>query len=179
MKRILIACFLILITASGFGQEEELSLEKKTRFGITFGLNSNSYKVDGQFNLVPTSLYGGLFVETTLSKKLSLRGEVLYSRIQSEDFNLFEAPIILKYKLGKKLSVFGGPQLNYMYNDREDPDFARKIDQRLTLGVNIGLEYQLTEKLSVDVRYTYRFTNQLGIGLTNINGFRIGVAYRF
>ena len=179
MKRILITCFLMLISLSGFSQDEELVTEKKTRFGITFGLNSNSYKADGQFNLVPTNLYGGLFLETTLNKKFTLRSEILYSRIQSEDFNLFELPIILKYKLGKKFSVFGGPQLNYMYNGREDPTFSREIDQHLTFGVNLGLEYQLTKKWSVNVRYTYRFTNQLGIGLTNINGFRFGVAYRF
>ncbi len=130
-------------------------------------------------NLEPTNLYGGFFLETALNKKFTFRGEILYSRIQSEDFNLFEVPLMFKYKLGKRLSIFGGPQLNYMYNGREDPTFAREIDQRLTFGVNIGLEYQLTEKLFVNVRYTHRFTNQLRLGLTNINGFRIGIGYRF
>lgn len=184
MKKLMMTGLLVCLAISGFSQEKELFAKRKTAFGVTGGWNTNFYKVqlngnDSAINHDTAMLFGGLFVEFPLNEKLSLQTELLYSRISSEDLNLVELPILLKYRIGKRWSIYGGPQVNYIYSGREDPAFRRDISKPLTIGFVVGVEYDITRNLSAYVRYTHRFTSRIHPDIGNINGFRLGLAYRF
>ena len=184
MKKIALMSLLVLTVMVGYGQEEESLTKRKTRFGITAGYDQNFFKLqfderNSVINHDHSILFGGFFVETPLNKRLSLQTELLYSRITSEDLNMIELPVLLKYRIGKRWSITGGPQLNYIFHDGGDRTFARNINEKLTVGFSIGIEYDITRNLSAFFRYTHRFTKCIHPDLGNINGFRLGLAYRF
>ena len=179
MKRLVITSFLVLISISGFSQEKKLTQKKKTTFGITAGLNSNFHTLHGYRNQEPTNLYGGIFVERSLKGRFRLQAEILYSRIQSENYNMFELPVSLKYEISDRFRVLTGFQVNYLYNRRDLNFFDRKIENPINFGVHIGAEYDLSEKWFLSLRYTHRFTKSVHPDINNIKGFRLGIGFRF
>lgn len=183
MKKIAITGLLLLSTLLGFSQKNEITTKKKTRFGITTGVNFNYYKVtignNRLSNLDPTSLFGGLLVETQLTDRFSLQGELLYSRVQSEELNFIEAPVFVKYRLGRNFKLYAGAQLNYLLEGNEPLDYHSGIQERLSAGFLVGAEYDFGDHWTLFARYSHRLTHNFHPNLSNIHGLKFGVAYKF
>ena len=184
MKKFILITLLVIPFLTVYGQLDSLKIPNRTRFGITAGVNQNYFRIDldtndHAINHDTALLFGGVFLETPINNKFSLRTELIYSRISSEDLNLFELPVMLKYQLNDRWYLTGGVQLNYLSDSRDNPAFARDIDQPLTFGLNLGVEYYFTDKLSTYLRYTHRFTNSSVPGVGDINGVKLGVSFRF
>ena len=86
---------------------------------------------------------------------------------------------VFKYRIGKRWSIHGGPQLNYIYDVQKDARFRRNIDKPITLGFSLGVEYEISDKWSAYIRYMHRFTSGIHPDIGNINGIRVGITYRF
>jgi len=96
-------------------------------------------------------------------------------------FLFIEIPFVLKYHVNKKWSIFAGPRLDILLNDKST--YATDVHLK-TFGVSadVGIQYEISKKLFIEARYSHRFTNQIefgGFDATNRRTFRIGVGYRF
>lgn len=117
-------------------------------------------------------LLGGLYVERSFSDRFSLRMELDYIQkgsrkpLDKEDnsyyrmrVNYLEVPLVVRYRVGKKWTLQGGPAFGVLVFSEEDdqtgvlvysPEF-RKYEYSLST----GFAYDLSEKTAVDVRYGF------------------------
>ena len=100
------------------------------------------------------------------------------------NFHQITLPVLAKYQLAKKLSLTGGGYLsaNLFVGRNYGSDEYKKID----LGVLLGLEYQLTKRFLVDIRYNYGLTNMISDNPTSTSRsssnykrvLNLGIGYR-
>ena len=58
-------------------------------------------------------------------------------------------PVLFKYEVAKSFSLMAGPQFDYMLEDDAE-DF-----NKLGLGLTLGAEIDLIEKLFLNLRYSF------------------------
>lgn len=136
---------------------------------FTYGQNQrmNITVLAGYAGLHPKAKGDGLSVESTyadgiefglalgieLSEKLVLEPAVIYSNIEDEDW-LF-VPLHFKYKMIDRFKLLLGPQVSYGFADTEGLPI-----NKAGLDLSIGLNYDITNKLSVEARYAFEITNR-------------------
>jgi len=194
-KLILISSFILSLASIGLAQSVD--------FGIKGGLNIISgkseisdFKIrDGIVDVnSQVGIYlGGLVTFHTKAPKLKFQTEIFYQlnktgAIRGEvsrrfNFHQITIPVLAKYQFAKKLSLTGGGYLsvNFVEGNNFYFDDFKKID----LGALLGLEYQLTKKFLVDIRYNYGLTNLISNNTDSVRNitrykriFNIGIAYQ-
>lgn len=178
MKKIFITSFLVLISITGFSQGEELLTKKKTQFGITGGLNQDFF-TSSPYSFNGLNFYVGLFAEHRISEKFGLQLEVLYKRTQGSGYNTLQFPLLVKYHMNERFRIYSGVQLNWSFRDGyADPVYNQKPGD---FALNIGLEYDLSEKWYLMARYIYGFKRFPSANGRNAREgtFLFGVGYRF
>jgi hypothetical protein len=177
MKRLLITCFLITISLSGFGQEEKFTKERKTTFGITAGFNQDFFTTS-PYNFNGVNINGGLFVERKLSEKFGLKLELLHTRTQGSGYNTVEVPLLFTYKLSKRFLFYSGAQLNLSYKDvYSDEIYSQKPGN---FAFNIGIEYTLSERWYLFARYVHNTKSRIEFDRPyRMKSIRFGVGYHF
>lgn len=157
------------------------------RFGIKGGWNySNVDAIDsegkpsGYRSDIIDELYGGLAVEKQLTEKSFIQSGLLISYTGAITF--LEMPIFYKYNFYKKLSVFGGPKLDYIPDEQYNWSYYFK--KRFGLSANIGIDYQISKKLSAEAYYSRGLVKQYDQPVLDYydskrNVFRIGITYFF
>ncbi len=188
----LAVCFCYVINA----QDDKLQSEK-IKFGIKGGVNFANATGNGidRFLGEPggETRFGislGGFVDYSLSKKISLQGEVTYSqegvskKYSDEDYKVTAAldylnvSVVSKYYMTEKLNLEVGPQLGFLMNakfkEEEDGEKFESDAKRLLKGSNISLNlgagYQLDNGFGLAVRYN--------LGLTDIYDFSLNLSER-
>jgi hypothetical protein len=195
MKKITLLVLTCLICIISFSQ---------TRLGVKGGLNIAKAK-----NLTASpqerySFHAGVNFQRALVKKFFLQPELLYSskgHSFTSDFassdganrlNYFSIPVLLGYRVDDKLAILFGPEFNYLLKsavryDRSVTDFTTQYP-RFDAGVDLGVAYKITKKLSAELRYYYGFntlyyTDFAGVKHDEIKGanrtFQAGVTYWF
>jgi hypothetical protein len=166
-----------LVTISGFSQEEELLTKKKTQFGIMGGFNQDFF-TSSPYSFNGLNLFAGAFVEHRLSNKFRLQLEVLYKSTQGSGYNSLEFPVVLKYEISDRFRIYVGGQLNWSFRDNYvDPIYNQKPGN---FALNLGLEYDLSEKWYVFARYIHNFkTFRVNGRDQQMRTFLLGVGYRF
>ena len=157
--------------------ETKTEKTKPVTFGVKGGMN-HSYiysKYGSGFN--GYEWYAGAFLDTRLSNKWSIQNELLVS---ISDFKTYlEIPVVLKYKINNKFSVFAGPKLDI----RTEKDYAFGRRSNLGLSTDLGLEYHFNKHFFIESRIgqSFRRTVQLNSGGTSgyRRTFRVGVGYKF
>jgi len=154
-------------------QEDKQLILGKTNFGIKGG--GNLGYIDGINDGI--SFYGGLFAETRLSKTWSLQNELIFS---VNNYPFLEIPIFLKYHIGGRFSIFGGPKLDILLADSQ----IRNGASVLGLSAEIGVEYQLSKSIFFEARYSHGITNQIpnfnaDRSLSRTSNLRFGIGYKF
>lgn len=184
MNKLQLAILLLLsLTSLGYSQstkslETDYNFTKgKTTFGVKVGLNQSYISVqnntDGYQGL---EAYGGFFAETRLSKKWSFQNELLFSF--TDDYHFIEVPVLLKYHINDKFSIFAGPKLDFLINEQS-------VGERLNpfgVSLELGAQYNFSKRFFVEVRYGYGLTEQI-----NIENFysgarrtlRLGIGFKF
>ena len=119
-----------------------------------------------------------------------LQAELLYSR---EGYRVDETgleaigghlhylslPILLQHEVANGLSVGGGPEISYLLAayPRTGPFGIRSLDwyRPFELGINLNVQYQLLEFLSIGVRYNMGLSNSREIVEVPIEGQIVAV----
>lgn len=151
-------------------------------FGIKGGLNFStqdfSYETtEDAYDLGTaslTALHFGLFADISLSEKLDLRPELLYSKEGAkinliitdfkQTFTFLKVPILLAYKPIERLSIHAGPQFGFLLKEEinvpiEDAEIIKSAYKDFELSAALGLEYGLSSKFVLGARYNIGLTN--------------------
>jgi opacity protein-like surface antigen len=125
----------------------------------------------------------GVLSEVDLSKKLYMRGEVLYSvkgwayatvqEGRSMNLHYLSLPVLLAYRPTAKISLLAGPEVGYLLQAVKKPaTFLNFSDlyQKWDLGLTLGASYAFTSRLGVDLRYSYGMKAISEVMLMDENG---------
>jgi hypothetical protein len=171
MKKILY-CLIALYAFIGSAQKSKK--EEGIVFGIKGGLNVSNFIGDVKDNTFRTSVHVGIFSEIMISEKFSLQPEVLYSGqgysgqtdpgFSRSKYDYVNIPVLGKIYVAERISVEAGPQIGFLLSAKRKTELDKvNIPNQKTvdLGLNIGLAYDLKNKIFFQTRYN--------IGLSNIN----------
>jgi hypothetical protein len=176
MKKIILSSLFLLAVSFTYAQKAE--------FGIKGGLNVANQNFKGDGAPSTSSIAGiniGGFVNVKITEKFSVQPELLYSTqgvsldwladgatINSFKLNYINIPVMAKYYAAKNFSLEAGPQIGFLTKATVngtssgvtvDVD-AKQFFESTDFGLNFGLGYDFTKKLSASLRYN--------IGLLNI-----------
>src|SRR4051812_40316919 len=151
----------------------------QTRLGLKGGLNIakvNNLTASPQERY---SFHAGISFQQALRTKFFLQPELLYSSkgysftspFASNDgvnrLNYFSVPVLFGYRVDDRLSIVFGPEFNYLLKSTlhlksggpSDISVIDLTDQypRFDAGVDLGVAYKMTKKLSAELRYYYGF----------------------
>ncbi|WP_439152165.1 outer membrane beta-barrel protein [Winogradskyella sp.] len=122
----------------------------QVEFGIKGGVNITFFKVtEGDFGTNPdsdTGFYGGFFADFKIDSGFHIQPELLYKGVG--DFEFINAPIYLKYDINNNFHILIGPSLNYFFDV-----FVNSFKVR----ADVSLDYDLSTKLSMHMKYTLGF----------------------
>ena len=157
------------------------------KFGIKGALNIANVSGDVEGNKSRIGYQVGGFAEIKISEKFSVQPELLYSA-QGVNFKeegigfsyedkqnngYLNIPVMAKVYVTPKVSIEAGPQIGFLLNSKSkyeekvsDVIFSGEEDTKdlfksTDFGLNFGLGYDLTEKLSIGGRYNLGLSNIL------------------
>ncbi len=142
-------------------------------------------------------VYWTLALETT--KRLSIQPELLFHNMNLDEFSTTKfgdgqygqvrplyhygltLPILLKYALTDKLSIYAGPSLHYfmeVVDKTANKNFGAPIYNNgdrnaLNLSITPGIEYAISKTIKAEARYHYAFANMFK------DDNNVGRAYNF
>ncbi len=158
------------------------TLHAAVDFGIKGGMNysSNTVGISGE-GLSKESITGlqfGGVADYKLSDTLSIQGEILYTqkgvKFTSDiaelglSMSYLEVPIVAKLRVDKTFSVYGGGYVAYLSNGTIDYPAGENMTTTVKVknfyedfdyGVIVGGQAKLTDRISVDLRYTLGLAN--------------------
>ena len=178
-------------TVVSTSQEEEIP---KYRWGAKGGFNSASEHNDDGSTNARTGLHLGIFVESTISNKVDIQPELVYSmqggvdkNNVTEKFDYINIPVIFKIYVNQSrtFSIDVGPQLGYMISakytykgsttDIYDYSSLNKIDAAVCAGVS----YKFNQKFHATFRFNYSVT-KIADSSDNVNGVgQLSLGYFF
>ncbi len=197
MKKIILIISLLLISSIAFSQ---------TMFGVRAGANiSNLSNLDTKKS---TNFYAGVLLSLKKSESYTLQPEMSYSiqgaKLDSnyilaiENSNLNEIKLeFLSLSLINKITTKNnihfliGPFIDIRMDDnvKNDGYLLEGLFPRLDAGVQIGLGYDITSILAIEVRYKQGFADMINehdiyqnypLDDTNLNQvFQFGITYKF
>jgi len=167
-------CLFLIISTLSYAQES-------FKIGGKAGANFAGFHTSNGANTDVIDLHLGAVVDIKLNKTFGAHGELLYSRKggdmafnvnNSYDFISFnigylEVPVQAKVYVTKWLSLNAGAYVAFkLHSNEEYRNNGQQIDVEIwkdelnsfDFGLNGGLEFNLTEKMSIETRYNYGLT---------------------
>jgi hypothetical protein len=143
-------------------------------FGAKSGMNIATTKDLIELPKNRIGWYVGGFVTIPVHKKFFWQTELLYSTKGHSvnqtntpktilKFNYLTVPVLLGYEIDHKTSIYFGPEFGYLlsaffrYNNNASFDVLENYRPRFDLGLDIGLDYKIINKIGVEMRYNYGF----------------------
>jgi len=153
-----------------------LSSSGQTNFGLNVGLNTSNHKVKPEIAFGTKYLAGyqlGIWMKNTLSEKLNLSSEIAYSKegfqFDFADSLEFKSPIrfvnlntAISYLLVKNLRIRSGPQIGFLISSKwiiDGLEFESMEYEKVSIGWNFGLNYELSKSLMVGFRFHQGFND--------------------
>jgi opacity protein-like surface antigen len=136
--------------------------------------------IDGDLSgVLEASFYMGFYVTKPMDARWAIRSEFLYSSIENN--HIIQVPIQAQYSVLNNLSVFVGPNINYIFLLDEISDI---VDKRVGLGIDGGIEYHFSKTFFAEARYNYGLTHQfndpeLDYKDGRYSSLRFGIGVRF
>lgn len=126
----------------------------------------------------------GFFMVVPITDKLFFQSEYAFAQMGGEEktsgtvykMNYLSLPLFIKYQLQEKFSVMAGPQFDLLVKAKETTggsttDITHDTEER-SIGITGGIEYRITNAVSVCARYMHGF-NHIGLGQrSNIQEFK-------
>lgn len=181
MKKVILS--LVLISTFTFTNAQ------KAKIGAKIGLNIANANVTGESVPSMSSvanLHIGGFAEFNISKKVSFQPELLYS-MQGSKFsqaialnqtvyntnNTFKLsyiniPLMVKYYPQEKFYFEAGPQIGFLTSAKLEVEVsnygtntqdAKELFESLDFGLNFGLGYNFTKRITSNLRYNLGLAN--------------------
>jgi opacity protein-like surface antigen len=182
MKKIILSSLLALVFGFTYAQKTEFGvkggLNSSNFSGDTGGID---FKSRIGFNV-------GAFAAIKLSEKITLQPEILYSTQGAKAVNVSQfydgalytgdvkfnlsyinVPVMIKYYVADKFNLEAGPQIGFLtsaktstkldgFNQTVDDDIKDSFES-VDFGLNFGVGYDITEKVSVGIRYNLGLSN--------------------
>ena len=181
MKKFLIPLAFVLISIC--------SVNGQTSFGVKGGVNVSYMNIDMRESLV--SFHAGLFSRIALSEQAFLQPELLYSVKGAKfpeyfypfdmnfTFNYISMPILFGWKATKNFSIMAGPEISYLADAQLEvgeygPDGTDGFST-WDFCLDLGVAYQITKGLGVDLRFGYGLVDVVNILFTDANGQTVAV----
>lgn len=159
-KQVLLIAFVIIAT---------VSYAQNAMYGVRAGINVSNldFEPDATFDNQHRNGFAiGFFGEYDLSASIALAPEIQFSAEGAKDRSLrvdyIQAPILLKFRIGDRLSLGAGPLVGVKIHEFEDGYRNFSFS-----GVG-ALEFMITDEFFIDVRYHYGVTNILDDNPANL-----------
>lgn len=196
MNRLLLTCVmsicilwtLPLSAQQGIEQDVEEGVnyvKKNVDFGFRAGLNFSSFSDDEVLSADRLAgLHLGLFGRYSLSERLAIKGELIYSMqgARADKFSVFEnyainlnylnIPVLAEITFGQNVKFELGPYVGILLDSRQSfkelttadtpLDVSEDDTNSIDLGVAVGLSYAMSDKFSLGARYNHGFIDALG-----------------
>jgi len=156
MKKLLLTAYAVCGLLSINAQE--------VKVGIKGGVNFSEINwVDSQNKFRTSDFNAGFMAEISISEKIFIQPELLYSGQGGSSINLsyLNMPLIGKYYVTKGLSIEAGPQIGYLLSAKTGDRNIKSSFNKFDFGANLGLGYKFNNRLNFGIRYN--------LGLLNIN----------
>lgn len=202
MRKIVLLLTTVFIVISSFAQTPTAE-KQKVSLGIKTGMNLSKMKLNGKIPGLLESDFrrgfvAGAFVNVPFGKSpISFQPEFLYSSMggdirneynekQNLRLNYFSLPLLLKYKITKKIGVFAGPQIDAIIYAKESNEIGvfnitKQVDEFDAL-VTGGMEWWPWKNIVVGARYMHGFkrvyTRDPEISMNN-RGFQFTIGLKF
>jgi hypothetical protein len=183
MRKISFICFFSFINVVAYSQ---------VTFGVKSGINIATTKDIIAFPKNKIGWYGGGFTIIPVHAKFFLQPEIQYSSkgygVNQRNpynapnpnyrFNYLCVPILAGYKIDKKTSLLFGPEMGYLmvvrevFPDGDNLDVSKSYPPKFDVGLDIGVNYNVIEKIGIEVRYNYGFNTLYAVDATG-NGYGI------
>lgn len=198
MKRLITFAFLLFFTIVVKSQESQSkpgsTLERNssgkailtTRFGFKGGYNKSIINgrdsMGGRMGYIGFELYGSFFAETRVGERLVFENELLVS--WTNDYHFIEVPLHLKHLFNTKWSAFAGPKLDFLIDNDNDYFETNYTFRNFGVSLELGAQYNITDWLLVESRYSRGLVNQVtdkgfDINKGKRNTIRVGAGIRF
>jgi len=171
------------LAVASFPNDEPVLEKPKVRFGARLGANVTNTNFNQGFprpaepvaTQWKTGVVGGFFWQIPLRKNLFLQQEYLFSQMggavksTSTTYQLryLSLPLLLQYRFVPKLALVAGPQFDLLLQAKQQVNGATTTithdTEERSIGATAGLEFYLTNRLSLDARYMQGL-NHVGIG---------------
>lgn len=170
MKSKILTFALLVSSLISFGQVEKNSKDR-SRFGVRGGVNYSNIIYGGDADFKPKVGFniGGTY-NVVSSKKFTLPWELLYSKIGSTegdvdfDISMININFMANYYLNKNVYLEGGIPFSVFlsaktFNNKtnKEYDFMEETTAGLDVGLAVGVGYEFTNRMLVNVRYSYGF----------------------
>ncbi|ALJ04228.1 hypothetical protein APS56_03300 [Pseudalgibacter alginicilyticus] len=125
-------------------------------------VETSSFSITNDVNILDTPrFYRSYFSEYNLNKNWFLRLEMQEKSHNNllNSYTNIEYPLLVRYNISNKHSVFFGPKINIL-----------KVDggvSNVSLFSTFGYQYDITEDLSVDARVDYNLIKKESIDIAN------------
>ncbi|WP_375239230.1 porin family protein [Aurantibacter sp.] len=163
----------LLIIALLFGVS--ITFAQDNVYGVRAGFNVTN--LDFRPDLPPSGVENahrngfaiGFLAEYGISEKFSIAPEIQFSAEGAKDkefrLDYLQMPILLNYKITRKIALGVGPQFSLKAHDYED-GFKNVVYSGIA-----GLTYMITDEIFVDARFSYGLTDVFddSVGLEAIN----------
>jgi hypothetical protein len=162
VKKIIATILFLTLFSSVYSQD------KPTKFGVKAGFNASTVYGDIEYGS-QQGFYAGGLVDFTISKKIHLQPELIYSLEGYKDVSIgyLRLPVMGKYYTSDKFNIQAGASLGVKTNaDKVVDDSLKPIDFSLA----IGAAYELPKGLFFQFRYN--------VGINNINDTKGGSEFR-
>lgn len=179
MKKIILTA--VAVFGFAFANAQEV------KFGVKAGLNISNFSGDVEDNKSRIGFQLGGFAEIKISDKFSIQPELLYSaqganskEVDNANDYTFEEkinnsylniPVMAKFYVTPKFNVEVGPQIGFLLSSKTKfeeslagvsvsaKEDTKDVFESTDFGLNFGLGYDLTEKLSIGGRYNLGLSN--------------------
>lgn len=132
--------------------------------------------------------YLGLLADVEVIGDFHVQPELLYANIGGE--SAIFIPIMAKYYVAEKFNLQAGPQLDFVL---DVPSLVKDYVNTFGFSMAVGAGFDITEKISVQAKYSFGLNDRLDDKLTDlldglggiftpslkINVFQAGVVYKF
>ena len=155
-------------------------------YGIKAGINLTKGKFDSGTDYAKR-FHTGFTAQFVLSEKLFLRPELLYSQKgwnipensvnqdASVTIHYLSLPILIGLNINDRIVLFSGPELGYKIKAQRHPSASwTDIYEKFDLGITLGGNYRMTQKMGLDLRYIYGVSALLRGDIRDQNGNKIG-----
>jgi hypothetical protein len=147
-----------------------LVFSQRFQGGIVAGFNASQIDGDYFYGYNKAGLMGGAFVFTEFKDKWKGQMEIRYSakgsatnkdniEYQKNLLRYIEVPLIIEYKIFKKVQLQAGASIGYLFYAKQDigsgyEDYEKKLKPMET-AICAGLNASFLDPLNFNIRYSY------------------------